>query len=374
VTRLLIPLVAAVTLVLLVVWLQQGGSSATPAPAASQAAGVAADTPVAPEDAVAANETPAQAADTETTSEDDAPTADEPGTDPVAPPDDGPVAPPDDGPVAPPGDGPVAPPGDGPVAPADDDVVADLPEGFAAVAPIVAERRVAFEEAAEVLDPDLDYAAVIETNRGTIFVELFERETPITVNNFVFLALHRYFDGIVFHRVIDGFMAQTGDPTGTGTGGPGYQFADEIVEALQHDAPGVLSMANAGPGTNGSQFFLTFDATPWLDGAHTVFGRVTEGLEVLDAITRVDPQQPSIVALLADPAASVREQGLELDGDGTVGEALSDALGVTPVPGPGYEVAGTRVIIGSVNGEAAAGFFPSPDLMERVTIVARPRD
>ncbi len=373
-TRLLIPLVAAVTLVLLVVWLQQGGSSATPAPAASQAAGVAADTPVAPEDAVAANETPAQAADTETTSEDDAPTADEPGTDPVAPPDDGPVAPPDDGPVAPPGDGPVAPPGDGPVAPADDDVVADLPEGFAAVAPIVAERRVAFEEAAEVLDPDLDYAAVIETNRGTIFVELFERETPITVNNFVFLALHRYFDGIVFHRVIDGFMAQTGDPTGTGTGGPGYQFADEIVEALQHDAPGVLSMANAGPGTNGSQFFLTFDATPWLDGAHTVFGRVTEGLEVLDAITRVDPQQPSIVALLADPAASVREQGLELDGDGTVGEALSDALGVTPVPGPGYEVAGTRVIIGSVNGEAAAGFFPSPDLMERVTIVARPRD
>jgi cyclophilin family peptidyl-prolyl cis-trans isomerase len=374
VTRLLIPLVAAVTLVLLVVWLQQGGSSATPAPAASQAAGVAADTPVAPEDAVAANETPAQAADTETTSEDDAPTADEPGTDPVAPPDDGPVAPPDDGPVAPPDDGPVAPPGDGPVAPADDDVVADLPEGFAAVAPIVAERRVAFEEAAEVLDPDLDYAAVIETNRGTIFVELFERETPITVNNFVFLALHRYFDGIVFHRVIDGFMAQTGDPTGTGTGGPGYQFADEIVEALQHDAPGVLSMANAGPGTNGSQFFLTFDATPWLDGAHTVFGRVTEGLEVLDAITRVDPQQPSIVALLADPAASVREQGLELDGDGTVGEALSDALGVTPVPGPGYEVAGTRVIIGSVNGEAAAGFFPSPDLMERVTIVARPRD
>lgn len=362
--RLLIPLVAAVTLVLLVVWLQQGGSPATQAPAATQAAGAADDAPVASEDAVAANETPSDGADAETTVDPevavdgDAPMADET----------------DAGPDDPPDAGSDAPIGAAPAAPADDDVVADLPEGFAAVAPIVAERRLAFEEAAEVLDAELDYAAVIETNRGTVFVELFERETPITVNNFVFLALHRYFDGIVFHRVIDGFMAQTGDPTGTGTGGPGYQFPDEIVEDLRHDAPGVLSMANAGPGTNGSQFFLTFDATPWLDGAHTVFGRVTEGLEVLDAITRVDPQQPSVVALLADPASSVRDQGLELDGDGTVEAALSEALGVTPVPGPGYEVAGTRVIVGSVNGEAAAGFFPSPDRMERVTIVARPRD
>jgi cyclophilin family peptidyl-prolyl cis-trans isomerase len=368
VTRLLIPLVAAVTLVLLVVWLQQGGSSATQAPAASQAAGVADEASVASEDAVAANETPPESVDAETAVEADAPASGEAATDPA---DAGPDAPAEGDPASP---ADAAP--DAPVAatPAGDEVAADLPEGFAAVAPIVAERRLAFEEATEVLDPGLDYAAVIETNRGTLFVELFERETPVTVNNFVFLALHRYFDGIVFHRVIDGFMAQSGDPTGTGTGGPGYQFPDEIVEDLRHDAPGVLSMANAGPGTNGSQFFLTFAATPWLDGAHTVFGRVTEGLEVLDAITRVDPQQPSIVALLADPASSVRDQGLELDGDGTVEDALREALGVTPVPGPGYEVAGARVIIGSVNGEAAAGFFPSPDRMERVTIVARPRD
>ncbi len=353
VTRLLIPLVAAVTLVLLVVWLQQGGSPATAAPPATQAAGSTDDAPAAPEDDVAASETaPAETADAEaeTANDGDASTPTEAGTEAAEA------------------------TNAQPTAPDADDAAVAVPEGFTAIAPIVAERRLAFEEAAEVLEPELDYAAVLETNRGTVFVELYEDETPITVNNFVFLALHRYFDGIVFHRVIDGFMAQTGDPTGTGTGGPGYRFPDEIVEDLRHDGPGILSMANAGPGTNGSQFFLTFDATPWLDGAHTVFGRVREGLDVLDAITRVDPQQPSVVALLADAASSVRDQGLELDGDGSVEEALTAALGVTPVPGPGYEVAGTRVVIGSVNGEAAAGFFPSPDRMERVTIVTRPRD
>ena len=356
-TRLLIPLVAAVTLVLLVVWLQQGGSPASVAPSASQAAGAADDASAAPGDAIAANETPAAESadgDAAPTSESDAQVDDAANDAAEAAPD--------------------APAEAAPDAPADSDAGGVLPEGFTAIAPIVAERRLAFEEPAEVLDAGLDYAAVIETNRGAIVVELYEAETPVTVNNFVFLALHRYFDGIVFHRVIDGFMAQTGDPTGTGTGGPGYRFADEIVDDLRHDGPGILSMANSGPGTNGSQFFLTFDATPWLDDAHTVFGRVTEGLDVLDAITRVDPQQPSVVALLSDPAVSVREQGLELDGDGSVEEALSEALGVAPVPGPGYEVAGTRVIIGSVDGEAAAGFFPSPDRMERVTIVARPRD
>jgi cyclophilin family peptidyl-prolyl cis-trans isomerase len=248
-----------------------------------------------------------------------------------------------------------------------------VPEGYTALEPLVDERQVAFDAAEQVLDADLDYAAVIETNLGVLVVDLYEEATPITVNNFVFLALHRYYDGIVFHRVIDGFMAQTGDPTGTGTGGPGYRFGDEIVPELRHDGPGVLSMANAGPGTNGSQFFLTFVATPWLDGAHTVFGRVVEGFDLLDSITRVDPQQPSVVALLGDDAATVRAQGIDLPGDGTVGEALTEVLGATPIPGPGYEVAGARVAIGSVNGQAAAGFFPYPDRMERVTIVTRPR-
>ena len=203
--------------------------------------------------------------------------------------------------------------------------------------------------------------------------DLFEVETPVTVNNFVFLARHRYYDGIVFHRVLDGFMAQTGDPTGTGTGGPGYRFDDEIVASLTHDGAGVLSMANAGPGTNGSQFFITFAATPWLDGLHTVFGRVIDGLDVLDAITRVDPQGPSVVALLDDAAADVRAQGIDLVGDESVEAALTAALGVAPVPGQRYEVAGAQVAIGTVSGVPAAGFFPFPDRMDRVTIVARAR-
>jgi cyclophilin family peptidyl-prolyl cis-trans isomerase len=124
-------------------------------------------------------------------------------------------------------------------------------------------------------------------------VELYADQVPNTVNNFVFLAREGFYDGTMFHRVIDGFMAQAGDPTGTGMGGPGYQFADEFVASLRHDGPGVLSMANAGANTNGSQFFLTFDATPWLDGAHTVFGKVIEGLDVLDEISLRDPQTAS---------------------------------------------------------------------------------
>ncbi len=122
-------------------------------------------------------------------------------------------------------------------------------------------------------------------------IDLHQDEVPRTVNNFVFLARNRYYDGIVFHRVLEDFMAQTGDPTGTGRGGPGYQFDDEIDPNLTHDQPGVLSMANSGPNTNGSQFFITFVATPWLDGRHTVFGRVIEGLDVLDQLTRIDPSQ-----------------------------------------------------------------------------------
>lgn len=250
-----------------------------------------------------------------------------------------------------------------------------IPEGYEGLAPLVHKRRTSFESAADVLAPDRDYAAVIETNRGVIVVDLYQDETPITVNNFVFLALHRYYDGIVFHRVLDGFMAQTGDPTGTGTGGPGYRFEDEIVPALRHDARGVLSMANAGPGTNGSQFFITFVETPWLDGNHTVFGRVLSGDEVLDDLTRIDPssQNPVAIGILADPAETVREQGVELAGDGSVMEALTSALGAEPVAGQAYEVAGYRVVIGTVQGAPAVGFFPFPDVMERVTIVTRAR-
>ena len=139
------------------------------------------------------------------------------------------------------------------------------------------------------IDPKKTYVATFETTRGNIVVQLFADKAPRTVNNFVFLAREGFYDNTTFHRVIPDFMAQGGDPTGAGTGGPGYKFADEFHPSLRHDGPGILSMANAGPGTNGSQFFLTYVATPWLDNKHSVFGRVTAGMEVLKAIAPRDP-------------------------------------------------------------------------------------
>ncbi|MCJ7549878.1 MAG: peptidylprolyl isomerase [Anaerolineae bacterium] len=146
---------------------------------------------------------------------------------------------------------------------------------------------------AMVIDPEKSYVATIKTNKGDIVVDLFAASVPDTVNSFVFLAQEGYYNNTMFHRVIADFMAQAGDPTGTGTGGPGYQFADEFDSGLKHDGPGVLSMANAGPGTNGSQFFITLAETPWLDGRHTVFGKVSEGLDVLMSISIRDPQTAS---------------------------------------------------------------------------------
>ena len=139
------------------------------------------------------------------------------------------------------------------------------------------------------LDPANEYHADFVTEKGEIRVRLFAEDAPETVNNFVFLARDGYFDGTTFHRVIEGFMAQGGDPTGTGTGGPGYRIPDEFHPELRHDKPGVLSMANAGPNTGGSQFFITHVATPWLDDRHAVFGEVVEGMEVVNALRERDP-------------------------------------------------------------------------------------
>ena len=135
-----------------------------------------------------------------------------------------------------------------------------------------------------------DISAVIRTNRGDINLRLFADKTPVTVANFVNLAKRGFYDGLSFHRVIPDFMIQGGCPNGTGTGGPGYRFEDECRPDLRHDAPGKLSMANAGPGTNGSQFFITHVETPWLDGKHTVFGEVlgAEDQAVVNAITGGD--------------------------------------------------------------------------------------
>ena len=142
------------------------------------------------------------------------------------------------------------------------------------------------------IDPAKNYKARMETDKGTMVFELFADKAPKTVNNFVFLSRQGFYDGIIFHRVIAEFMAQGGDPTGKGSGGPGYRFADEFNASLKHDKPGTLSMANAGPGTNGSQFFITHVPTPWLDGKHTVFGRVVEGMDVLMSIPPRDPGRP----------------------------------------------------------------------------------
>jgi cyclophilin family peptidyl-prolyl cis-trans isomerase len=147
------------------------------------------------------------------------------------------------------------------------------------------------------IDPKKKYKARMETDKGTMVIELFADKTPKTVNNFVFLAREGYYDGIIFHRVIDNFMVQGGDPTGTGAGGPGYKFADEFDRSLKHDKRGVLSMANAGPGTNGSQFFITHGPTPWLDGKHSVFGQVVEGLDVLMSIPARDPNNRNAPAV-----------------------------------------------------------------------------
>jgi cyclophilin family peptidyl-prolyl cis-trans isomerase len=147
------------------------------------------------------------------------------------------------------------------------------------------------EPPAMQIDPNKIYAARLSTEKGDIVIELLARQAPITVNNFVFLARQGFYDGTTFHRVIPDFMAQGGDPTGTGAGGPGYRFQDEIRPESRFDGPGYLAMANAGPNTNGSQFFITYAATPWLDGKHTIFGKVVEGMDVALSLTPRDPQQ-----------------------------------------------------------------------------------
>ena len=151
------------------------------------------------------------------------------------------------------------------------------------------------------IDPNKRYVATIKMEKSCIVIELLSKDAPKTVNNFVFLAREGFYDGTTFHRVIPGFMAQGGDPKGTGTGGPGYKFADEFSEN-GHER-GVISMANAGPNTNGSQFFITFAPQLHLDGKHSVFGKVIEGMDVADNIT---PRDPSRATTPGDQVLSIR--------------------------------------------------------------------
>ena len=144
------------------------------------------------------------------------------------------------------------------------------------------------------IDPGKEYTATIETEHGDLVLELFAADCPVTVNNFVTLARKGFYDGTMFHRVIPGFMAQGGDPTGTGRGGPGYTFPDEFSEHTH--VAGALSMANAGPDSNGSQFFVTYAPQPHLDGHHSVFGQLIEGADVLEKLNPGDPSKPGFTA------------------------------------------------------------------------------
>jgi peptidyl-prolyl cis-trans isomerase B (cyclophilin B) len=154
------------------------------------------------------------------------------------------------------------------------------------------------------IEPSANYTATIKTNCGAISLELLADKAPITVNNFVFLAKDGFYDGVVFHRVIPDFMIQGGDPTGTGSGGPGYRVQDEFDPSGTFAKSRVLAMANAGPGTNGSQFFITLAPTPHLNGAHTIFGRVVQGQDVVEAIVATRgpgdrPKEPVVIETIA---------------------------------------------------------------------------
>ena len=140
------------------------------------------------------------------------------------------------------------------------------------------------------LDTSKDYSAVLYTENGNITIDLFEDKVPLTVENFINLSNAGFYNNVGFHRIIPGFMAQTGDPTGTGTGGPGYTFEDEFHPELVHKGEGIVSMANRGPNTNGSQFFITYVSTPHLDGKHSIFGKVTSGMEIVNLLAPRDPR------------------------------------------------------------------------------------
>lgn len=163
-------------------------------------------------------------------------------------------------------------------------------------------------------------AAQIQTSMGTMVVLLYEEQAPNTVANFIHLASRGFYDGLTFHRVIQDFMIQGGCPDGDGTGGPGWRIADEFVHELKHDTEGVLSMANAGPNTNGSQFFITLGPTPWLDGKHTVFGRVLGGIEVMKKMASVKTDKNDC------PLKPITIKGIKVFGDG------EQLIGVQPKP------------------------------------------
>jgi cyclophilin family peptidyl-prolyl cis-trans isomerase len=157
------------------------------------------------------------------------------------------------------------------------------------------EKRAFKECPPMVIDPGKEYTATIKTDKGDIVLALYADKAPLAVNSFVYLARAGWFDGVTFHRVLPGFVAQTGDPSGSGMGGPGYEFDNEVSPDLKFDAAGLLAMANSGPNTNGSQFFITYAPAPNLDGGYTIFGKVISGMDVAESLTQRDPSQGGVL-------------------------------------------------------------------------------
>ena len=251
--------------------------------------------------------------------------------------------------------------------------------GEYSLTPFLSDERVTeFDSPRAVIDPTKDYAALIETNRGQVFVDLFEEQAPRTVNNFVFLALNHFYDGVPFHRVIDEFMAQTGDPLGSGAGGPGYTFADEVVPDFAHSGAGVVSMANAGPGTNGSQFFITLAPTPWLDGNHSIFGAVIDGMEVLPELKRTDPNAPLAVGTPDSSLGLLETQGVDFAGADqmAISDYIIDALGELPADGRRVTLADYDLLFATdpQTGDRLLAFWAASDRIENVYIVEREKD
>jgi cyclophilin family peptidyl-prolyl cis-trans isomerase len=251
------------------------------------------------------------------------------------------------------------------------------PNGFNVLPYLSSKPILSFDQAQQVLNANMDYAAIIETSQGTMTIDLFEEQAPNTVNNFVFLSLNQYYDGVSFYRVLEDFMAQTGDPTGSGLGSPGYQFADEIFPGFSHAAKGVVSTANAGPNTNGAQFFITLEATPWLDGSYSIFGAVIEGLDVLDKLQRSNPETPLAIAPLDSSLGLLQTQGVTIEGNDreTLGAYLTRQLKVVPQENQRFVLGDYDLILtrDPESNNVMAVFYPKTDIIEHVYVIERTR-
>ena len=232
-----------------------------------------------------------------------------------------------------------------------------------------------FEKALDVLEPNQDYYATIETSKGTLLVDLFEDKTPKTVNNFVFLAQNHFYDKLDFFNVIDNFVAQVGSPSNTITGGPGYIFDDEIYTGYSHNIKGIVSMVNSGPNSNGSQFFITLGPTPRLDRQNAIFGKVVAGIEVLDILQRTELAEPLAIATPDSSLGLLEIQGISLAGDED--ESLADYLeskyGSLPEDGVRTDIDDYSFVLGKnpQSNKTSVSFYAKADIITGIHIIQK---